>query len=273
MRLDRAFLVFISIAMICSSVCFGIKVSPAVFTVTNVPLGPDRLLGIELKIHNNSDDSMNYKIAVTQPAQNAALLEGYSSIPNTDFFIVEGDADFRLAPRSVESRKMFCNIPDSAIYYNQRWEISVAVSGGSGMLRTAVGTRYFIETMSLANEVTPFGDIATNPSSITLTPEKLDGEFILINSTDEALEFTLEPYIPENDPGKVVIDASDDWGFSTDLAGNLDIEPASIILEPGEHKTVVVQCSGKLDNKSEALVKISAEGIGKFVRVFFKSQE
>ncbi len=260
------------ITLVLSGVCFGIKVSPGVFTVTNVPLGPDQLIEVELKVHNTSEDTTDYTITVTQPARDA-VLEGYSPIPNVDFFVIEGEKEFKVPPKSVESRKMYCNVPDNAVYHNQRWEVNVTVSGGSAMFRTAVATRYFIETKAKYTDVSPAGEIAIVPSVIIVSHDALESTFHLINTTEKAVEFVLTPFVPDDNLEKIVIQAYGNSPFSKDLVSKLDVQPGKIELEPGATGEIVVKCTKELDSSCEALVKISSGEYKRFVRVLFEAGE
>ncbi|RKZ30726.1 hypothetical protein DRQ36_04475 [bacterium] len=272
MRSNSILMLCVLFMIIGSSVSLAIKVSPGVFTVNNVPVGENTLLGIELKVHNNSDEVQQYEVSVIAPPETGNILEGYIPIPNTEFFYIEGENEFEVPPRTVESRKMYCSIPDTTIYYNQKWEVSVTVSAGKGMLRTAVGTRYFIETVPKETETAPYGDIGLSPSAITFGPEKLEGKVKIYNSTEKKLDLELTPYIPEvKESGGITIRPAVLGSFSEALFGVIEIEPEKISVAPGGTAEIGITCKEMPEENSEVLIKIESEETFDFIRVFYSA--
>ena len=256
----------LSIIAICAS---AIKVSPAVFTARNVPIGERTPLGLELKVYNDSEDPMTYGIEVVQPGENETLLEGYSPIFEREFFIVDGEAEFEVPPKSVESRMMFVDIPENEEYYNQMWSVSVVVTSGKGMFKTAVATKYYIETPSRRLESSPLGEIAIMPSAVELSKDTNEASFKLFNNGNETKIFTIAPFVPNADDTRVTIDATQGWEFSEKLCSVISCKPTTVEIDPGESKDIRVEAAD-FDGSGAALLRIHTEGSTKVVRVFYE---
>ncbi len=260
----------IAITLLFTAICASaIKVSPAVFTARNVPLGKMVPLGLELKVYNDSDDTMSYTLEVVKPANGVTLLEGYSPIASKDFFVVEGgESSLAVPPKSVASRMMFSNIPEKDEFYNQMWAVSVVVTGGSGMFKTAVATKYYIETPSRETKSPPFGEVATMPSAVHFQKDENRATFKLLNNGNEPKSFVIEPFVPDAASDRVTIDATQGWRFSAAFADSIECVPASVDVEAGGSREIEVELKGDF-GKAEALLRIETkDGGSKVVRVF-----
>lgn len=255
--------------IVLSQVAQSIQVSPAFFTLLDVRLGENYPIKKELIIFNESNDSVEYKIDVSGITLDKVILEGYLPLPSGDFLSVEGEGTFIIPPRSKLSREMFLSIPCGVSYYNQAWEANVRVSSGNSTFRTAVTTRYFIETPSspMRKRHSPSGELAVAPSSISLSSDSPKAEFRVYNNSGNSLELELFVFVPISKDG-LTIESTPGWNFRPELLSAIELDKSTISIEPGKSKKVRIKKTRTTNIDGEVLIMISSEFYNRFIRVF-----
>lgn len=150
----------------------GLSVMPATYLFSNLPIGERIELKVPLKIKNKSDKTQTYILSTHRAEELQRLpVEGYQQIPNPDWLEFE-ENEMMLEPNQISSVKMFVEVPNEKRYYNQHWQIDLAVTmkpRPGERLTLAAYPRYFIETESRDDLVEiPAGAIGLIPSNVIL---------------------------------------------------------------------------------------------------------
>jgi hypothetical protein len=196
-----------------SSLAMGMKVAPGSFCVSNLSVGEDHNLGIDLIIKNNDDYEEEYTIkTVRLDEKKDNWLKGYSQIPDPDWFYFDKDK-VKIKAGDEEKVRMHVKIPDEEKYLNQHWITFVEVQAKprKGMtFNLSLRPSYLIETQSEADiSQAPYGDLGVVPSAVRAEDVDL-GEiqkvsFTIYNNDKVDHNYKISTYIPETSSQKLQI--------------------------------------------------------------------
>ena len=119
----------------------GLRVSPAEFTATNIPLG-QKVEVTSLLIMNTGVSAQDYAISTDVPLR---YREGYDVFPNQSWVTFD-KTRITLGPGEQEKVKVFLEIPDEKKYHAQKWETWINVEGAGEMIGVAAAVRMKMET-------------------------------------------------------------------------------------------------------------------------------
>lgn len=107
---------------------------PGGLLIQKVPLGEVYDIfeesGITLKIYNELDSPITYKISAKRPSEtgNGRWMRGYQEIPDPGWLSFSS-GEVTIEAHGVGEVKMYLKIPPERDYYNQHWAVTVAVEG------------------------------------------------------------------------------------------------------------------------------------------------
>jgi hypothetical protein len=261
----------------------GLSVSPGGLQIQSVEPGKEydlfAIAGVTLTIENKSDISQAFSLTVAKPSQigNKKWLKGYLEIPDTSWFWFEKN-EVTIDPQSTANVKMFFKIPDEEKYYNQRWSVSVGVTGklsDTQNLALAVFPRYQIETLSKAN-LNPAGTVSVSPSVMNFDgAEKTKQEHVcsIYNNDTKSHTYKIKLIaVTPDDSGREIITNTPGYTWMTNIKF-LRTSSKKVTLKPGQKKEITLQANLTKPIKgndilSEALLFITPDtGPSVFVRV------
>lgn len=263
----------------------GLSVAPGGLLIQYVKLGETYDLyqksGIALIIENKDTSPHIYKLTALKPSEagNKKWLKGYAQIPDPSWFWLENN-EVLVEPQSKQEVKMFLKIPDEDKYYNQRWTVSLEVTGkpeAGSMLALAVYPRYQIETESKAGlKEKPDGLIGFEPSVLVFKDlalgKKQESKIIIYNNDSQSRRFNITPKIITVDPAREQIVASPGYSWLPNIKWlKADLKKMEIKPDESRELNITVNIPRRKEyyqRKYEALIFAeSEEGLSGFARV------
>ena len=154
---------YLFIGILCSSIFIlstllsyaaGLRVGPSEVTLENIPPGSlydfQKEQGILLKIYNDFEESQVYSILSLKSSEINNIPEGYTDIPNPDWFYF-GTDQIEIEANGVGEVKMYLKIPNDKKHYGQFWVVSIRVKSvpkKGGGISLACHPRIKIETIN-----------------------------------------------------------------------------------------------------------------------------
>ncbi len=193
----KRFVLFFAISLLLTSICLGLKVSPGLFSTQNVPIGEVLDLGISLVVE--VDGHGRAIIRKIGDEVEAPQCEGYRSLPNPSWFIVDAGETLQPGADNIIRSKLMTNFPANDELYNQHFVVRLFVTGESeGMFQPAIIPYYFIETPPMANpRVPPAGNLAVAPSVLEFDAKNTAYTIRIYNNTNTAQKISAEIRAPE----------------------------------------------------------------------------
>lgn len=237
---------------------YALKVSPGVFTAMGVPVGEKTDLGIRFTIENDLDSEQSFSINMIRPSEvKKDWLRGYQDIPDPEWLFIEGGEMTIVPAHGKVEMTLFLEIPDEERYYNQHWMVYVMVNQvGEGMFQTSVAPAYMIETRSEKTLTgPPYGEFGLAPSILgfenILIGHSQTAFFTIYNNDTLTHLYTLNPEIPHQEDGNLVIENRDGYSWF-DMGKWLQFSEIQFELPPGESKEIAVNLTIPEDVKLAA---------------------
>jgi hypothetical protein len=221
-----------------SSFAIGMKVSPGSFCVSNLAVGKDHNLGVDLTITNKDDFEQEYTIkTVVLDEKKDTWIKGYSQIPDPSWFYFDKDK-VKIKAGGEEKVRMHVKIPDQEKYLNQHWIVFVEVTAKpekGAMFNLSLRPSYLIETQAKEDiEQAPHGVLAVAPNVVMADDITLGEEervsFTIYNNDQVDHKYSVTTYIPDTSSQKLEISLSpgfvwiEDLGWVRPLDSNVEIK-------------------------------------------------
>ena len=177
-------------------------VEPANFLLQGVVPGKvydlEKEAGLKLRIYNRDGVSCTFLISSHRPSEagNRRWTPGYQEIPDPEWLKFE-KKEIKVGPYGSGEVRMFLEIPPRKEFFNQHWMVTLQVKRcGEGGFFVSLCPKGKIETLSKKEEIIPYGEVGTLPSTLNFNSVGESKEIIIFNNSPKSLRLALRIRTP-----------------------------------------------------------------------------